>query len=115
MDYDAEDRREEREAIGRTPQMTEEQNPTPQFQLVLRTTDGDHVIGASDTVNDLVDQAKYWLNASDEGAGVTDAMVRSVVLQEVDPETGSFVDSQELPVESRGDILGEARKLGARS
>ena len=40
MDYDAEDRREEREAVGRTPQMTEEQNPTPQFQLVLRTTDG---------------------------------------------------------------------------
>lgn len=93
----------------------EQDNPTPQFQLVLRATDGDHVMAASDTVNDLVDQAKYWLNASDEGAKITDAMVRSVVLQEVDPATGSFVDSQELPVESRNDILGQARKLGARS
>lgn len=112
MDYDAEDRREEAE--GRTPKL-EQDNPTPQFQLVLRATDGDHVMAASETVNDLVDQAKYWLNASDEGAAITDAMVTSVVLQEVDPATGSFVDSQELPVEGRGDILGAARQIGARS
>lgn len=102
------------EAMGRTPEM-EQDNPTPQFQLVLRATDGDHVMAASETVNDLVDQAKYWLNASDAGAAITDAMVKSVVLQEVDPATGAFVDSQELPVESRGDILSTARDLGARS
>lgn len=112
MDYDAEDRREEAE--GRTPTL-EQDNPTPQFQLVLRATDGDHVMAASETVNDLVDQAKYWLNASDAGAAITDAMVKSVVLQEVDPATGSFVDSQELPVDSRGSILSTARDLGARS
>lgn len=112
MDYDAEDRREEAE--GRTPAL-EQDNPTPQFQLVLRASDGDHVMAASETVNDLVDQAKYWLNASDAGAAITDAMVQSVVLQEVDPATGSFVDSQELPVDSRGSILSTARDLGARS
>ncbi len=110
MDYDAEDRREE----GRTPAL-EQDNPTPQFQLVLRATDGDHVMAASETVNDLVDQAKYWLNAGDAGNAITDAMVQSVVLQEVDPATGSFVDSQEIPVDSRDGILGAARKLGARS
>lgn len=102
------------EALGRTPEL-EEDNPTPQFQLVLRASDGDHVMAASETVNDLVDQAKYWLNASDAGAAITDAMVQSVVLQEVDPATGNFVDSQELPVDNRGDILGAARKIGARS
>lgn len=115
MDYDAEDRREAREAEGRTPQL-EQDNPTPQFQLVLRASDGDHVMAASETVNDLVGQAKYWLNASDAGAAITDAMVQSVVLQEVDPATGNFVDSQEIPVDGgRGGILGAARKLGARS
>lgn len=114
MDYDAEDRREEREAVGRTPQMTEEQNPTPQFQLVLRTTDGDHVIGASDTVNELVDQARYWLNASPVGAEMVDTQIQSLILQEVDQATGNYVDGEEIPVASKADVIAAARDLGAR-
>ena len=114
MDYDAEDRREEREAVGRTPQMTEEENPTPQFQLVLRTTDGDHVIGASDTVNDLVDQARYWLNANPIGAEMVDSQVRSIILQEVDPTTGDYVGGDEIPVASKQEVIAAARDLGAR-
>ena len=87
---------------------------TPQFQLLLRATDGDHIMATSDTVNDLVGQAKIWLNASDEGMAITDAQVRSIILQELDPQTGAYVDSQELPVESKGDIITQARKIGAR-
>ena len=67
MDYDAEDRREEREA---TQAPGQDAGNFPQFQLVLRATDGDHVLGASDTVNDLVEQAKIWLNATDAGVSI---------------------------------------------
>ena len=111
MDYDAEDRREEREANQAPGQ---DAGNFPQFQLVLRATDGDHVLGASDTVNDLVEQAKIWLNATDAGAAITDAMVRSIILQEVDLVTGNYVDGEELPVESKQDVVAQARNLGAR-
>lgn len=87
---------------------------TPQFQLLLREVAGDHILGASDTVNDLVDQAKIWLNATDAGAAITDASVRSIILQEVDPATGAYVDGEELPVESKQDVVTQARNLGAR-
>jgi hypothetical protein len=86
----------------------------PEFQLLLRATDGDHVMAASDTVNDLVEQSKIWLNATDEGATITDASVRSIILQQVDPATGAYVDGEELPVESKQDVVAQARNLGAR-
>ena len=91
-----------------------EENPTPQFQLVLRTVAGDQVIAASDTVNDMVEQAKIWLNATDAGAAITDASVRSIILQEVDPATGAYVDGEELPVDSKQDVVAQARNLGIR-
>lgn len=110
MDYDAEDRREEREA-----DMTEvPEQDIPQFQLVLRASDGDHVMGASSTVNELVEQAQYWLNASDEGIAIKDSQVRSVILQEVDPATGAYVDSREIPVDTKQQVIQAARTMGAR-
>lgn len=87
---------------------------TPQFQLLLRTTGGDFIIAASDTVNDLVDQARYWLNATDTGAQLTDGQVRSVILQELDPATGAYVDGTELPVQTKQQVIAQARVIGAR-
>ena len=95
---------------SRAPQ----QSATPQFQLLLRSTAGDNVIAASNTVNDLVDQARFWINASDTGAQMLDSAVRSIILQELDPTTGAYVDSTELPVESKQDIITQARNIGAR-
>ena len=92
----------------------EQDNPTPQFQLVLRASDGDHVIAASDTVNDMVDQARYWINVSPAGMKMLDNDVQSLILQEVDPATGAYVDSKELPVEDKKDIITKARQLGSR-
>ena len=103
------------------PQQSEDQLPpgqdagnTPQFQLLLRTTDGDKILAASDTVNDMVDQARFWLNATDEGAKLNDSQVRSLILQELDPQTGAYVDSQEIPVSSKQQVIQAARQLGAR-
>ena len=64
MDYGEQDR--EDSEMNQAP--GQDAGNTPEFQLVLRTTDGDHVIAASDTVNDLVDQAKYWMNVTDTAA-----------------------------------------------
>ena len=111
MDYDAEDRREEREANQAPGQ---DVGNTPQFQLMLRTDTGDYLVGASDTVNDLVDQAKYWIQASSTGAQLVDTQLRSIMLQELDPQTGAYVDGEELPVENKADVVRQARALGAR-
>ena len=111
MDYDAEDRREAREDNMAPGQ---DVGNTPQFQLMLRTTQGDFIMGASDTVNDLVDQARFWLNASDTGAQITDGQVRSVILQELDPATGAYVDGKELPVQTKQQVIQQARAIGAR-
>lgn len=99
--------------LGRTPEM-EEESVVPQFQLVLITDDGQYVIGASDTVNDLVDQAKIWLQSSTTGQQLVDSQVRSIILQEVDPNTGDYVDGEELPVTDKADVITQARTLGAR-
>lgn len=106
--------------LGATPPV-EEQMPegqdvgnTPQFQLLLRTTQGDFIIAASDTVNDMVDQARYWINATDTGSQLNDSQVRSVILQELDPQTGAYVDSTELPVQTKQQIIQQARAIGAR-
>lgn len=91
-----------------------EQSQTPQFQLDLETTQGNYVIATSDTVNDLADKAKYFMNAGNVGPQIMDGQVRQLTLQELDPATGDYVDSTSLPVEDRKDIITQARKLGAR-
>lgn len=108
MDYDAEDRRETNQAPG------QDVGNTPQFQLMLKASTGSYLLGASDTVNDLVDQAKYWIQASSTGAQLVDGQLRSIILQELDPKTGAYVDSEELPVNDKADVVRQARALGAR-
>ncbi len=85
-----------------------------QFQVNLTTVTGDYIIAASDTVNDLVDQAKYWLGSTSTGMQLTDGQVRSITLQELDPATGAYVNGESLPVEDKKDILAQVRLLGAR-
>jgi hypothetical protein len=101
------------ELEGRTPEM-EEDSPTPQFQLVLLTDADQFVIAASDTVNDMVEQAKIWLQSSTAGQQLVDSQVRSIILQEVDPATGDYVDGEEIPVADKADVVTQARNLGAR-
>lgn len=99
---------------GAPVQAPADQNPTPQFQITLGTTQGDFVIAASDTVNDLYDQAKNWMNISDEAARITDGQIRSCTLQEVDPNTGNYVDSKSYPCSDKKEVLAKVHLMGAR-
>lgn len=81
---------------------------------MLETTQGDFVIAASDTVNGLYDQAKNFLNISDQGAQINDGQVDKVTLQEVDPNTGDYVDGQSYPVTDKKDVLAKVHLMGAR-
>ncbi len=85
-----------------------------QFQIELLTTDGNFNIAASQTVNDLVRQAKYWLNITDRGMKLRDDQIRTVTLQELDPDTGNYVNGASLPVASKKQVLIAIHKLGAR-
>ncbi len=71
-------------------------------------------MAASNTVNDLAGQVLAWLEETSAGRSVYDDMVQSVILYELDPETGNYKFSRELPATSRRDIIRQARALGAR-
>lgn len=71
-------------------------------------------MAASNTVNDLVDQVRDWLERSSAGQGIYDDQVLSVILYELDPKTGAYVFSQKLPATSRREIINKTRELGGR-
>lgn len=96
------------------PVSPEQATEGPQFQVNLSTTTGPYLIASSDTVNDLVDQAKYWLGSTDSGMQLNDGQVQSVTLQELDPQTGNYVDGQAVPVASKAEVVSAIRDMGAR-
>lgn len=83
------------------------------YRLYLIASNGSYVMGASNTVNDLVDQSRYWLTRS-IGARLGDDQVRQVVLYVLDKKTGSYLFDSRLPVTDRKDILTKVRLLGGR-
>lgn len=97
-----------------SPAEAEKPDQFQQFQIDLATSLGNYVIAASDTVNDLVAQAKLWLGTSSAAQSLTDGKVISITLQELDPATGAYVDGEEIPVEDKDDIIRQIRLLGAR-
>jgi hypothetical protein len=84
------------------------------YRLYLQTSAGSYVMAASDTVNDLVDQVREWLDRTSSGRGVYDDTVQAVVLYELDPDTGAYVFSKKLPASSRREIINKTRELGGR-
>lgn len=84
------------------------------YRLYLQTKNGGYAMAASNTVNDLVDQVRDWLERSSAGQGVYDDLILAVILYELDPDTGAYVFSKKLPVSSRRDIINKTRELGGR-
>lgn len=97
---------------------------TQKYRIYIQTTRGGFAMGASDTVNDLVAIVIDWLENTSAGRSVTDIFdkfgnleysdVKSVVLYELDPKTGAYIFSKQLPATDRKDVIRKTRQLGGR-
>lgn len=96
----------------------------PKYRIILQTTRGGYVMGASNSVNDLVAIVEDWLLNTSAGRSVTDIRnkrgeleysdVRAVMLYTLDPKTGGYVYSEQLPAIDRPDVIRKTRALGGR-
>ena len=71
----------------------------------------------------LLDQRPFGANVAGEGArplrrggcrrrlaAMPDSAMQSVMLQELNPDTGDYVDGDAVPVESKADVIGAGRR-----
>lgn len=86
----------------------------PEYTATLHTAVDTYTIANGDSVNGLEDQARFWLGLTTAGTKVQDGQVRSVTLQQQNPNTGALVKTQTLNAEGRQDALTELHNLGAR-
>lgn len=94
------------------------------YRIYLQTTRGGYAMGASDSVNDLVAIVTDWLENTSAGRSVTDLYdkdgrleysdVKAVILYQLDPDTGAYVFSKQLPAIDRADVIRKTRALGGR-
>ena len=94
------------------------------YRLYVFSARGSYAAGASNTVNDLVDQVRAWLNDTADGRSIVDLYdkqgrleysdARAVALYELDKKTGSYVQSKQLPARDRAEIVKQTHALGGR-
>lgn len=81
-------------------------------------------MASSNTVNDLVAKAEYWLERTGAGRSIIDIFdkqgrleysdVQAVVLYTLDPDTGAYIFSKQLPAVDRKDVVRKVHALGGR-
>lgn len=84
------------------------------YRIYLTGPTGSYFVATSDTVNNLVDLTKYWLERTSAGSYLPDEAKGQVVLQQVDETTGAYRFQEALPYKNRKDIITQVRKLGGR-
>lgn len=84
------------------------------YRVFLDTSSGGFYAATSDTVNNLVDLVKYWLERTSAGMYLPPESKGNIILQELDENTGAYKRSEQLPFDDKGDILTKIRLLGGR-
>jgi hypothetical protein len=84
------------------------------YRVYINTPAGGYYAATSNTVNNLVDLIKYWLERTSAGVYLPPEVKGTVVLQEIDEATGSYRNQESLPFTDKGDIITKVRLLGAR-
>lgn len=93
--------------------MAQPEAPTEQYQATLKTVDGDHIIATADSVAGLGEQAKYWMGSTDAAAKMSDSIIKSVVVQEINPETGEVTkDIKTLPAGDKQEVIKQLDTFG---
>jgi len=84
------------------------------YRVFINTPTGGYNAAASNTVNNLVELIKYWLERTSAGVYLPPDVKGTVTLQMLDETTGAYKKQESLAFEDKGDIITKVRKLGAR-
>lgn len=94
------------------------------YRLYVFSARGTFFAASSNTVNDLVDLVRSWLQNTPDGRSVVDLYdpkgrleysdARGVALYTLDPDTGAYVISKQVPATDRADIIKKTHALGGR-
>lgn len=94
------------------------------YRLYVFSARGTYAAAASDSVNDLVDQVRAWLQNTPDGRSIVDLYdpkgrleysdARGVALYTLDQKTGAYIISEQLPAVDRADIVTKTHALGGR-
>jgi hypothetical protein len=93
-----------------------EMNPSgyKKYRVYLNTNMGGFFIASSNTVNNLVDLSKYWLERTTAGMSLPESIKGHALIQVLNEETGAYVGQTTLPFQNKDEIVEQVRKLGGR-
>jgi hypothetical protein len=83
------------------------------YRLFLDTQRGGYFLGAVNSVNDLLEMARRWLEGS-IGSRVYDDEVATLIIMKLDDRTGSYILDNRISVSSRDGILRKLHDMGGR-
>ena len=84
------------------------------YRILVTTPTGQYIVATSNTVNDLVDLTKSWFLNTSEGIYLPDNTYGLIILQQLDPVTGAYRNSEQIGYEGKDTIINQLRKLGGR-
>lgn len=84
------------------------------YRIYLSTPAGAFIMAASNTVNNLVELAKYWLTRTNAGIYLPPEVRGTVQIHELDEATGAYRRSVGKSFKNKKDIITQLRKMGGR-
>ena len=84
------------------------------YRVYINSPTGQYIVATSNTVNDLVDLTRMWLTQTSPGLYMPDKVSGYLVVQRLDEETGAYRGGEQMPFESKDEIITILRKLGGR-
>lgn len=84
------------------------------YRIYLNANGAGYVMATSDTVNNLVELAKYWMARTSAGMSLPDDVRGTVQLHELDELTGGYKRAVGKSFKDKDDIITQVRKMGGR-
>lgn len=84
------------------------------YRVYLYSQTGGYAVAASNTVNNLVELVKYWMERTSAGIYLPEDAAGTIAIHILDEDTGSYKAGKGLSFKDKDDIITQLRKLGAR-
>lgn len=84
------------------------------YRVYINTPAGGFVAAASNTVNNLVQLVRYWMESTSVGMSLDEEVKGTVSIHTLNPETGAYVRGSGKSFEDKRDIITKLREMGAR-
>lgn len=84
------------------------------YRVYLNSNAGGFFVASSNTVNNLVELSKFWLERTTAGMTLPDNVNGFALIQVLNEKTGNYVGQTQLPFTRKDEIIEQIRKLGGR-